>query len=123
MRKLMNLFGTMFWVALALVLPLERMAAAAYAPAVTMSIKTPDGFTEELAAHESGLATLKLKNGTEYSFRPTMQDDKGNRITVTIFDSASTELGEVEVGAAKPAVQSKTSPAFTIRITKVDSTS
>ena len=49
-------------------------AAQAHAPVVTMSVTTPDGRTHELTAAESGLATLTLKDGTEYGFRPTIQD-------------------------------------------------
>ena len=41
-------------------------AAQAHAPVVTMSVTTPDGRTHELTAAESGLATLTLKDGTEY---------------------------------------------------------
>ena len=59
-------------------------AAQAQAPIVTMSITTPDGRTHELTAAESGLATLTLKDGTEYGFRPTIQDSSPwNRIVVT----------------------------------------
>jgi hypothetical protein len=49
-------------------------AAQAYAPIVTMVVTMPDGRTQELTAAESGLATLTLKDGTEYEFRPTIQD-------------------------------------------------
>ena len=49
-------------------------AAQSHAPVVTMSVTVPDGGTQELTAAESGLATLTLKDGTEYGFRPTIQD-------------------------------------------------
>jgi hypothetical protein len=119
MRKL---FTTMYWLALALVLPVDRLSAAAYAPPVTMSIKTPDGHTQEVTAPESGLATLKLKDGREFGFRPTMQDDKGNRVSVTVFEMTdrNIELGTVETGLAKPEMKSKTTPVFGIRVTKVE---
>ena len=65
-------------------------AAQAYAPIVTMVVTMPDGRTQELTAAESGLATLTLKDGTEYGFRPTIQDSAPwNRIVVTIFKSAT----------------------------------
>jgi hypothetical protein len=92
-------------------------AAQAHAPIVTMSVTTPDGRTHELTAAESGLATLTLKDGTEYGFRPTIQDSSPwNRIVVTIFRSATasaptTVVGEIEVRRAGPAVDSKTSPS------------
>src|SRR6186713_1888128 len=78
-------------------------AAQPYAPIVTMVVTMPDGRTQELTATESGLATLTLKDGTEYGFRPTIQDSAPwNRIVVTVFRmgtaSAATEsLGELEL--------------------------
>ena len=79
------------------------VAAQAHAPVVAMSVTLPDGRTQELTAAESGLATLTLKDGTEYGFRPTIQDSAPwNRIVVTIFKSATTSspttvLGELEL--------------------------
>ena len=121
MRKLINSLGTLFWLAAALVLPLEKLDAA-YAPEVTMTITAPDGQTQDLTVLESSLGVFKLKTGTEYGFRPTMLDDKGSRVIVTIFDMnlSPVELGRVEAGVAKPAAPSKTTPAFTIRVTKVN---
>jgi hypothetical protein len=112
---------TACYLAIALVVPCYRLSAGAYAPQVTMSVRLPGGQTRELVAPESGLATVKLKDGREFGFRPTMQDDKGTRVTVTIFNMspATSEAGEVETGVSKPAVESKTSPAFRIAITKV----
>lgn len=112
---------TVFWMAGTLVLPMAKLGAVGYAPPVTMSIRMPDGQTKELTAPESGLVTYKLKDGTEYGFRPTMEDDKGTRVTVTIFkiNPPDSELGEVETGVGKPATASKTSPVFRITVTKV----
>jgi hypothetical protein len=46
--------------------------------------------THELTAPESGLATLQLKDGSEYGFRPTIQDSSPwNRIVITIFRTAT----------------------------------
>ena len=100
-------------------------AAQAQAPIVTMSITTPDGRTPELTAAESGLATLTLKDGTEYGFRPTLQDSSPwNRIVVTIFRSATasaptTVLGEIELRTGGPAMDSKTTPSFKVSVPKV----
>jgi hypothetical protein len=77
-----------------------------------------DGRTQELTAPESGLATLQFKDGSEYGFRPTIQDSSPwNRIVVIIFRTATTSapttiLGEVEVKRGGPLVQSKTTPSF-----------
>ena len=100
-------------------------AAQSHAPVVTMSVTVPDGRTQELTAAESGLATLTLKDGTEYGFRPTIQDSSPwNRIVITIFKSATTTtattvLGEIEVRRGGPAVDSKTNPSFKVSIPKV----
>jgi hypothetical protein len=114
-------------VLLPLLIVLTGMLAAAqsHAPVVTMSVTLPDGRTQELTAAESGLATLSLKDGTEYGFRPTIQDNTPwNRIVVTIFRSATTNastqiLGEVEVKRGGPAVESKTNPSFKVAVPKV----
>jgi hypothetical protein len=100
-------------------------AAQTYAPVVTMSVTLSDGRTQELTAAESGLATLTLKDGTEYGFRPTIQDSSPwNRVVVTIFKSATsnaptTVLGEVEVRRGGSAVDSKTNPSFKVSVPNV----
>jgi hypothetical protein len=100
-------------------------AAQAHAPIVTMVVTMPDGRTQELTAAESGLATLTLKDGTEYGFRPTIQDSAPwNRIVVTIFRSATTSapttvLGEVELRRGGAAMDSKTNPSFKVSIPSV----
>jgi hypothetical protein len=101
------------------------VAAQAYAPVVTMNVTLPDGRVQELSAPESGLATLTLSDGTEYGFRPTIQDSMPwNRIVVTIFRTATStaaaeSLGELEVKRGGPAVRSKTNPSFTIAVSAV----
>ena len=100
-------------------------AAQAHAPVVTMSVTLPDGRTQELTAAESGVATLTLKDGREYVFRPTIQDSSPwNRIVITIFQSATTTeatqaLGEFEVRRGGPDVDSKTTPPFKVSVPKV----
>lgn len=98
-------------------------------PVVTMSVTTPDGRTQELTALESSVARLTFKDGTEYEFRPTIQDSSPwNRIVVTIFKGATsttptTVLGEVEVKRGGPPVDSRTNPAFKVAVTKVSAPS
>ena len=94
-----------------------------------MNVTTPDGRTQELTAPESSVARLTLKDGTEYEFRPTIQDSSPwNRIIVTIFKGATsttptTALGEVEVKRGGPPVASKTNPAFKVAVIKVSAPS
>ena len=100
-------------------------AAQSHAPVVTMSVTLPDGRTQELTAPESGLATVSLKDGTEYGFRPTIQDSAPwNRIVVTIFRTATTSsptqiVGELELKRGGPAVDSKTDPSFKVAVPNV----
>ena len=104
-------------------------AREGHAPLVSMSVTTPEGRTQELTAAESGLATLTLGDGTEYGFRPTIQDSSPwNRIVVTIFKSATSSaptaiLGEIELRRGGPAVESKTNPPFKVSIPKVSAPS
>ena len=100
-------------------------AAQPYAPIVTMVVTMPDGRTRELTAAESALATLTLNDGTEYAFRPTIQDSAPwNRIVVTVFKSATTSapttvLGEIELRRGGPAMDSKTNPSFKVSVPEV----
>ena len=114
-------------VLLAFLMVLTGMLAAAQpnAPVVTMSVTLPDGRTQELIAPESGLATVSLKDGTEYGFRPTVEDSTPwNRIVVTIFRTATTNaptqvLGEIELKRGGAAVDSKTNPSFKVAVPRV----
>jgi hypothetical protein len=91
-----------------------------YAPLVTMSVTTPDGQTQDVTAAESSTATLKLKDGSEYLLRPTVLDEPFSKVTVAIFKSDSTPVGEVQVVKGKPAVDSKTTPAFKIAVKGIE---
>jgi hypothetical protein len=119
------MFGTGVLVAFFVVLMGIWASAQPYAPVVTMNVTMPDGRTQEITAAESGLATLQSTDGTEYGFRPTIQDSSPwNRVIVTIFRTATTSmpvqsLGEVDVKRGGPAVDSKTNPKFKIAVPKV----
>lgn len=101
------------------------VAAQPHAPVVTMSVMLPDGRMEELTAPEGGVVTVSLKDGTEYSFRPTIQDSAPwNRIVVTIFRAATTStatevLAAIELKRGGPAVDSKTAPSFKVAVPNV----
>ena len=116
-----------FLLAASTLLPAASAAAATRpdAPVVTMKVTLPDGRTEEVTAGDSEVATIALKDGVEYQFRPTVQDSSPwTRIVVAIFRAATTTaptqiVGEVEVKSGGPAVDSKTTPAFKIAVPKV----
>ena len=117
-------FRTVGTVALVLLVA-GLVRAQSGAPIVTMRVTLADGHVEELTAPESGLATLRTADGTEYGFRPTIQDSAPwTRIVVTIFKmatahAATTTLGELEVKTNGPAAASKTTPSFKIAVPKV----
>lgn len=97
-------------------------AEPSVAPTVLMSVTLPDGQVKELTTAESGLATVTV-GSREYGFRPTMLDDQGARMTITIFDlGAATEsvreVGSVDIKGGGPIVTSKTTPAFKIQARK-----
>ena len=112
-------------ISMLVVMMVAMVAAQTYAPIVTMSITLPDGQTQALTAPESGLATLTLKDGTVFGFRPTIQDDRPwSKITVAVFKmptatQATQLLGEVDVKTGASAVSSKTTPIFKVAVTKV----
>ena len=109
---------TMLLVAAFLALP-SLSDAQTYSPLVTMSVTAPDGQTQELTARDSATAVLKLKDGTEYQFRPTVIDEPFSKVTIAIFKDSS-PLGEVQVVKGKPAVDSKTTPAFKSAIKSIE---
>ncbi len=91
-------------------------------PPVSLVVTLPDGSSKTLSTHESGLATVTVK-GREYGFRPTMHDDAGMRMTVTIFDMGGPtevvkEIGALDLKGGGPAVASKTTPAFKVEARK-----
>jgi len=95
-------------------------SAQTYSPMVTMAITAPDGSTQDVVARESGVGTMKLKDGSEYLFRPTVHDEPFTKATVAIFKSDSTPLGEVQVTKGAAAVATKTTPSFKIAIKSIE---
>jgi hypothetical protein len=99
--------------------------AQAHHPIVTMSVTPQGGQATTLTAPDSGVATLKMKDGTEIGFRPTIQDSRPwNQITITIVrmpteKQPTQELGRVDVKKGASPVESKTTPAFRIAVTSV----
>lgn len=115
-----------FVTAVAVVAALPAVVQAqAHHPLVTMSVTPEGGQATQLTAPDSGVATLKLKDGTEIGFRPTIQDSRPwNQITVTIvrMPTATTptqEIGRVDVKKGASPVPSNTKPAFRIAVTTV----
>ena len=100
------------------------VSAQTYAPVVTMRVTSPDGTTQEISARESSVASLTLKDGSVYEFRPTIHDEPFSKVTVAIFRAAtSTEptsiVGEVQATKGGPAVESKTTPKFRVAVLNI----
>ena len=91
-----------------------------YAPTVTMNITAPDGTTQDVIARESSIGRLKLKDSSEYQFRPTVQDEPFSKVTVAIFTADSTPVGDVQVTKGAAAVTSKTTPSFKIAVKSIE---
>ena len=101
------------------------VSAQTYSPLVTMRVTTPDGSTQDISARESSVATLTLKDGSVYEFRPTIHDEPFTKVTVSIFKAAtSTEstrsVGELEATKGRPAVESKSKPNFKVAIVNIE---
>jgi hypothetical protein len=94
--------------------------AQTYSPTVTMTITAPDGTTQDVVARDSSVGTLKLKDGSEYQFRPTVQDEPFTKVTVAIFKADSTPVGEVQATKGAAAVTSKTTPSFKIAVKSIE---
>ena len=109
-----------FLLALAIISVATISSAQTYSPTVTMTITAPDGTTQDVIARESNVGTLKLKDGSEYQFRPTVQDEPFSKVTVAIFKADSTPIGEVQVTKGAAAVTSKTAPSFKIAVKSIE---
>lgn len=101
------------------------LSAQTYAPLVTMRVTAPDGTTQDISARESSVATLTLKDGSAYEFRPTIHDEPFSRVTVSIFKAATAtestiSVGEVEATKGRPAVDSKSKPNFKVAIVSIE---
>jgi hypothetical protein len=107
----------------ALLMTSVTLGAQAYRPTVAMSVTLPNGQAQDLSVPESGTQTVTV-GGHEYGFRPTMMDDLGERIVITVFDMGSaTEavkvLGEADAKAGGPVVTFKTTPVFKVKVVRV----
>ena len=96
------------------------ISAQTYSPTVTIAVTAPDGQTQDITVRDSSVATLKTKDGTEYQFRPTVIDEPFSKVTIAIFKADSTTVGEVQVVKGKPAVDSKTTPAFKVAVKSIE---
>jgi hypothetical protein len=111
---------TRLLVAIALLAVPAVASAQTYSPTITMTITAPDGTTQDVVARESSIGMLKLKDGSEYQFRPTVHDEPFSKVTIAIFKSDSTPLGEVQATKGAAAVTSKTTPSFKIAVKSIE---
>jgi|SRR5690349_20878302 len=112
-------FTTVLAAAFVITLAAGAASAQTYAPVVTLAVTSADGQTQDVVAKDSGAGTLKLKDGTEYMFAVTVVDEPFTRVNVQIVKDWE-RLGEVQVVKGKPAVDSKTKPAFKIAVKAIE---
>jgi hypothetical protein len=96
-----------------------------YSPWVTLSVTTPDGETIERTARDSSVATITLKDGTTYEFRPTIHDEPFSKVTIAVFKAATaTEstvpVGEVVVNKGAKPIALNAKPSFRISVPRID---
>lgn len=99
--------------------------AQTYSPIVSMTITLPDGSTQDVSVRESGVATFKAKDGTEYQVRPTVHDEPFTTAMVALFKAptssdAGSLIAEVSVKKGGAAVTTKSQPAFKVAIKNIE---
>jgi hypothetical protein len=107
-------------VSLALASAATIASAQTYSPMVTMTVTAPDGTTQDVVARDSSVGTIKLKDGSEYQFRPTVHDEPFSKVTIAIFKADSTPVGEVQVTKGAAATATKTTPSFKIAVKSIE---
>jgi hypothetical protein len=101
-----------------------RSAVQSGKRAVRMEITVPKDIPPlQITSREGEIAELEVADVGKFGFEPTFQKGDNSVVIVTIFDLATSprkRLAQVEVPAdGKQQVQSKTSPAFGIRIVSI----
>ena len=101
------------------------LSAQTYSPVVTMRVTTPDGTTQEISARDSAVATVTLKDGSVYEFRPTVHDEPFSKVTVSIFRAATSgepvvSVGELQATRGGPTVDAKSKPNFKVAILNIE---
>jgi len=114
-------------VAFLLLLASAAAAAVAYAaprkPWVEMDITLPSGETPRVLVREDEGALVRLTSGIRFGFVPSIRQGPAPlHVVVAIWDvdtEPNNRLGEVEAVVGGDRVQSKTSPSFGLRVTRV----
>jgi hypothetical protein len=101
------------------------LSAQTYAPLVTMRVTLPDGTAQEITARDSAVATVTLKDGSVYEFRPTIHDEPFSKVTVAIFKAATAAtagatVAELQATKGGPPVDAKSKPNFRVAILNIE---
>ena len=110
-----------FWVPVILGLLAASGVFAASERVVEMQITLPNGAAPVLKVREGVSATVGLKEG-KFGFVPTFHAGDESTVVVGVFDVEANphrQVGQVEVPVGGNAVQSETTPAFRIRVSRV----
>jgi hypothetical protein len=110
-----------FWVPVILGLLAASGVSAASKRIVEMQVTLPNGAAPVMKVDEGVPATVGLKEG-KFGFVPTFRAGNESTVVVEVFDVQANphrQLGQVEVPVGGNAVQSETTPAFRIRVSRV----
>ena len=85
----------------------------------------PDGSSQDVSVADSGLATLKAKDGTQYDVSATVQDEPFTTVTIRFFTPPSTNdpgslIGEVQAKKGAGPVATKTTPSFKVAVKAIE---
>jgi hypothetical protein len=89
---------------------------------VHLDIDLPNGFLSKLAISERQIAPMDVQGVGRFGFQPTFETDSQWAVIVTLFVQQGEEwnrLERLELSLNGPAIASKTSPSFRIRVSNV----
>lgn len=109
------------WIPLLLAVMVVTGGAAAGKRTVEVQITLPNGAAPVFKVLEGDPATVELADG-KFGFVPTFRSGDDLTVVVSVFDLRANphrQLGQVEVAVGADAVQSDTTPRFSVRVSRV----
>ena len=106
----------------ALVCFLNSTNAQTQGSRIHMVVTLPGGQTSSLIVEEGQTATIAIKDGPRFGLMARFRDADRSLVQITVSevgDSATRELGELEVRVGGDSVEAPTSPAIRIGIQSV----
>ena len=109
------------WVSVLLVVVAVSGLSAASKRAFVIEMRMPNGADPVFKVVEGSMATAELKEG-KFGFVPAFRAGDESTVVVEVFDLQANphrKLGQVDVAVSGDAVQSDTTPMFSIRVSRV----